>query len=96
MSAAKDKISSQIGDRFRQLRIASNKTQKETAKFLGIHRTAIVKIESGDRLVAAWELSAAASLFGVEVISFYQGGMVPSVKAPKKQVFDFNQAPFTC
>lgn len=58
------------GERIRQERLTRNMTQAElTAKMqvqgLVIEREAVSKIETGDRMVADYELAALARIFGV-------------------------------
>lgn len=53
-----------IGRRFRELREAAGLTQDQVAEPLGLRKSAVSRIESGERGLAATELAAAAALFG--------------------------------
>jgi transcriptional regulator with XRE-family HTH domain len=59
-----------IGERVRAAREASRRTQGELAQALGIDRTALVRIEAGQRNVSAVELFNMSDQLGVPVMYF--------------------------
>jgi Zn-dependent peptidase ImmA (M78 family)/DNA-binding XRE family transcriptional regulator len=59
--------STRLANRLRHARLAARVTQEEAAEALGISRPAISLIESGQRSVAATELSALAARYGTSV-----------------------------
>jgi Zn-dependent peptidase ImmA (M78 family)/DNA-binding XRE family transcriptional regulator len=60
-----------IGERLRDARKNCGVTQGEAAESLGIPRTAVVNIESGERSVNTLELSKLARLYGRSVSEFF-------------------------
>lgn len=93
------KIDSNVmGDRFCEFRRKAQKNQEETAKYLGIPRSAISKIESGDRRLSAIEVAASAEFFGVKPEDFYRISVATKCVAAdrKDEKFDYNKVPFTC
>lgn len=60
-------MSTIIHTHFRQAREESGQSQAVVAEVLGVPRSAISRIESGERRLSATEARAAARLFGVEV-----------------------------
>jgi transcriptional regulator with XRE-family HTH domain/Zn-dependent peptidase ImmA (M78 family) len=54
-----------VGDRVRQARLARGMSQAQVAEFLRIQRTAVARIEAGERQVSALELFALADALGV-------------------------------
>ena len=54
-----------VGSRVRELREARNITQDDLAGVLGLTKSAVCRIESGERGMAAPELAALAEHFGV-------------------------------
>jgi transcriptional regulator with XRE-family HTH domain/Zn-dependent peptidase ImmA (M78 family) len=59
-----------VGDRVREARLASGFSQTELARQLGVDRTAIVRIEAGQRQVSAVELFKLSDLLGVPAAYF--------------------------
>jgi Zn-dependent peptidase ImmA (M78 family)/transcriptional regulator with XRE-family HTH domain len=59
-----------IGQRLRDARKNCGVTQERAAEVLGIPRTAVVNIESGERLVSTLEVSKLARLYGRSVSEF--------------------------
>ena len=62
-----------LGTRLRQAREYLGLSQDEAAKYLGIPRTALSHIESGQRRIDALELKKAASLYKRPVAHFTGG-----------------------
>lgn len=60
----------EIGARIAEARLATAMSQGQVAAELGVDRTAVVRLESGDRHVGALELMRLAQLFGVPVAHF--------------------------
>jgi transcriptional regulator with XRE-family HTH domain len=60
----------EVGDRIREARVAGGLSQTELARQLGVDRTAIVRIESGQRQVSAMELFKLSDLLGVPAAYF--------------------------
>jgi transcriptional regulator with XRE-family HTH domain len=60
----------EVGDRVREARYASGLSQTELARQLGIDRTAVGRIESGERHVSAMELFKLSDLLGVPAAHF--------------------------
>ena len=58
-----------LGRRLRQLRQASNKTQMEVARVLGVSRSTVAQIELGNRNLRADEVDRLAVLYGCSVAS---------------------------
>lgn len=79
-----------LAHNIRQVRRSRRKTQSEIADYLGIGRTAFVKIEKGDRDVKAHELEQIASYLETSVESLL------GEKISKPLYFDYNAIPFTC
>jgi Zn-dependent peptidase ImmA (M78 family)/DNA-binding XRE family transcriptional regulator len=61
-----------LGKRLREARINSGLNQEEVANALGIPRTAIVHIESGNRAVSTIELAGLANLFHRPIADFFR------------------------
>lgn len=59
-----------IGQRLRDARKNRGVTQEQAAEVLGIPRTAVVNIESGERLVSTLEISKLARLYGRTISEF--------------------------
>lgn len=59
-----------LGERLRQAREYLNLSQDEVAKYLGVPRTALTNIESGQRRVDAIELKRLADLYRQSVSHF--------------------------
>lgn len=60
----------EVGDRIQEARVASGLTQAELAGHLGIDRTALVRIEAGQRQVSAMELFKLSEVLGVSASHF--------------------------
>jgi len=56
-----------LGRRLRELRQASNKTQREVAKALGVSRSTVAQIELGNRNLRAEEVDRLATLYGCSI-----------------------------
>lgn len=64
----------ELGRRLRSARENRSLTQDEVAKALGMTRTAVVKIESGDRSVSTLELAGLAELYACPILRFFSDG----------------------
>ena len=60
----------EVGERVRNVRLAHGLSQAELAARLGIDRTAVVRIEAGERQVSALELGRLADILRVPVAHF--------------------------
>lgn len=60
----------EVGERVRDLRLAHGLNQGQLAEQLGVDRTAVVRIEAGERQVSALELGRLADILHVEVAHF--------------------------
>ena len=60
-----------LAKRLQQARVNAGITQDEAAKALGVPRTAIVQMESGNRSVSTLELAQLATLYRVPVTYFF-------------------------
>lgn len=68
-----DIVRQQIGERLRQSREYLGLSQDEVARHLGIPRTALTNIESGQRRVEALELKKLAGLYRQSISYFTDG-----------------------
>lgn len=66
-----DVTAPELGARIREARTRADMTQDELARHVGLDRTAINRIESGTRKVAALELSDIAGVLGVRMAAFF-------------------------
>ncbi|MEV4877445.1 helix-turn-helix domain-containing protein [Streptomyces cyaneofuscatus] len=60
----------EVGERIAEARLAADRSQGSLAAEVGLDRTAIVRIEAGDRRVSALELSRLAQALGVPLAHF--------------------------
>lgn len=67
-----DMDAAQLGARVREARSRKDLAQGELAELVGLDRTAINKIETGTRKVAALELSDIADALGLRMSSFFE------------------------
>ena len=63
-----------LGERLKQARLSCGLTQEAAAEAIGVPRTAIVHIESGNRSISTLELSELAHLYKRPVASFFSEG----------------------
>jgi transcriptional regulator with XRE-family HTH domain len=63
-----------LGERLKQARLSCGLSQEAAAEAIGVPRTAIVHIESGNRSISTLELSELASLYKRPVASFFGEG----------------------
>lgn len=61
-----------LGTRLAEARSQAQLTQAAAAEQVGLHRTALVQIEAGNRLVSTLELAALAQLYRTPVANFFQ------------------------
>ncbi|MHA6618928.1 helix-turn-helix domain-containing protein [Pseudonocardia sp. DLS-67] len=59
-----------MGERVRELRLAHQLSQAELARRLDLDRTAVVRVEAGERQVSALELGQLADIFDVPIAHF--------------------------
>ena len=83
-------MNNQLAQNIKRSRKAVKKTQAEVANFVGIDRTALVKIERGDRDIKAAELEKIAAFLGVSVAALM------TAKPEVRDRFDYNTLPFSC
>ena len=62
-----------INERIRKMRNEYHLSQEYVAKYLGVSRTTITQIESGNRKISADELSLFSKLFGVSADNLLNG-----------------------
>ncbi|MGF1645970.1 MAG: helix-turn-helix domain-containing protein [Kineosporiaceae bacterium] len=62
--------STELGDRIREARTAMGRTQDEIAAALGVDRSAVARIEVGERKVSALELDALGRALGLPLVHF--------------------------
>lgn len=62
-----------MGDQIRAAREKKGILQRDVALKLGVDRTAITKIENGDRNISGREVKILASLLGLRLDSFLSG-----------------------
>ena len=79
---------SDIGERVRECRLAAGWSQDDLAREIGLERTKIAKIESGDRRVDALELARLSSALGVPMGHFLHRR--PQVLSRRAQLVDDN------
>ena len=60
----------EVGERVRDVRLAHGLSQADLARQLGIDRTAVVRLEGGERQVSALELGRLAEVFRVPISHF--------------------------
>ena len=63
---------STLAARLKEARAAAGLTQEQAADALGIPRTAVVQIESGNRAVSTLELDKLAQLYSRPIASFFE------------------------
>ena len=71
-----------LASRLKQSREAAALTQDEAAKALGIQRTAMVQIESGNRAISSLELEKLARLYRRDISDFFVTGKVQTEDDP--------------
>lgn len=69
----------EVGERIAEARLASDMSQGDLASEVGLDRTAMVRIEAGDRRVSALELSRLAQALGVPLAHFLSRPPAPLV-----------------
>ena len=62
----------ELASRLKAARTATGLTQEAVAAALGLPRTAIVQIESGNRAVSTLELAKLAALYNRSIASFFE------------------------
>ena len=77
---------SEIGERVRECRLAAGLSQDDLARKVGLERTKVAKIESGDRRVDALELARLSSVLGVPMSHFLHRR--PQVLSRRAQLVD--------
>lgn len=70
-----------LAQRLREAREAAGLTQEDTARELGLSRTAVVQLEAGKRAVSSLELLRLAELYRRRIDSFFEE---PSLSQPEK------------
>jgi len=61
-----------LATRLRDARMAAHMKQDQAAEALGIARTGVVQLESGNRAVSTLELAKLAALYGRSIVSFFE------------------------
>jgi transcriptional regulator with XRE-family HTH domain len=79
---------SDIGERVRECRLAAGWSQEDLGREVGLERTKVAKIESGDRRVDALELARLSAALGVPMSHFLHGR--PQVLSRRAQLVDDN------
>ncbi|WP_246567886.1 helix-turn-helix domain-containing protein [Streptomyces flaveus] len=69
----------EVGERIAEARLAADMSQGDLASTVGLDRTAIVRIEAGERRVSALELSRLAQALGVPLAHFLSRPPAPLV-----------------
>lgn len=69
MSNEAFRTAEEVGERVRELREAGDLSQRELGEVLGIHQTAVHRIESGERALTGRELMLVAERFDVTTSS---------------------------
>ncbi|MGH8964052.1 MAG: helix-turn-helix domain-containing protein, partial [Actinomycetes bacterium] len=59
-----------MGERVRELRLAHQLSQAQLARRLDLDRTAVVRVEAGERQISALELGQLADIFDVPIAHF--------------------------
>ena len=75
-----------IGERVRECRLAAGLSQEDLAREIGLERTKVAKIESGDRRVDALELARLSSVLGLPMSHFLY--RPPQVLSRRAQLVD--------
>ncbi len=77
-----------IMEKFKDLRIESNYTQKQLSDFLDIDQTTLSKIESGERSISVSKAEKLALLYGYDLTSLKNNS---SISSPVKFAFRANE-----
>jgi len=80
--------SAELGSRVRETRLRKGLTQQELAELIHLERTAVNKIETGGRKVAALELADIATALGVRMASFFEEPLPAVVSHRSSQGLD--------
>ena len=77
-----------VMEKFKDLRIESNYTQKQLSDFLDIDQTTLSKIESGERSISVSKAEKLALLYGYDLTSLKNNS---SISSPVKFAFRANE-----